>query len=863
MSAPLEPGRVWRWWLRRCLPPGVAGASQLGDLLEDFRARSEQRGITHARRWFRRQAVALMCSAVVGRVATGAAAWRVDFVSAARAWRRQRSLAVTVIATIGLALGANTALFSVFDGLLFRPLPYRDGDRLVRMDLQPAALTSSMSEVPLEAMLERAQATSLLVDRVAARPMLLFDPTSAALTEWQLRPSDLSHTAFEGLGVYPVLGRPFTAADSTTPRTEGFKVLLGFEIWQRYFGADAGVVGRMIQIPGTSPLERYEVVGIMPKGFAFPDGANFWIPVYPFYPSSPVVPFARLAPGATIEQVRAELPAVTVTPLREYIRPQGAEALGVLMTATALLLLLAMVQIAALLFARAAGRTNEIGTRLALGASRGRVTRQFVLESIVLIIPSLALAAWLAPMLTTMLVAILPAQVTVGQIVTPDARALLFAGAMAALGVAALAWLPADLVWRAQEGYVTRPASGATTPRVLRIRTLLFIGQLGVATCLAYLAGTAYSSLVSVHRTPLGFSPVNLVAVRMPGTGAPRSVRSNSRGALDAQRVQVAQTIDALSRLDDVVAVSGGHSLPFAPWQTRATVLPSEADPARTPISGREEHVVLGFPLVLASPLLSGAEPSPQEMASTSAPPALQVALVNETLARWLSQFGPPVGQVVAPTSSRRYRVVGVIADLRLDRVDRPAEPTLYAYLPPPAAVGVVLARLKPSATPDSAGLSTVLTQVWGDRAPQVQRVEDLHRAAQSDYQARSTVLAAITILSLPLTLLGVAGALMYLVRQQTRQLAIELALGATPRDLERKVVRHALRATTIGIGLGLAAGIGLSRLATAWFHGVPALDIRVLAGSVVLIAAVALLASWVPVRRAGRINPSIALRQH
>lgn len=859
MNTPIEPGRVWRRLLRRWLPPGVAGAAQLGDLLEDFRARVNQHGIAAARRWFRRQAMALLWSAFAGRMTTAGAAWRGDLVAAVRAWRHQRHLAITVIATIGLALGANTALFSVFDGLLFRPLPYRDPDQLVRMELQPSARTSSMPRSQLQTMLERADVTPLLVDRIDAGPLTLFDATSVAVTEWQLRPSDLSSSAFDSLGVYPVLGRPFTAADSTTPRGEGFKVLLGFDIWQRYFGADAAVVGRTIQIPGTSPLDRYEVVGVMPQGFAFPDGANFWIPVYPFYAAPPVMPYARLAPGATIEQVRAEFPAVTVTPLREHIRPQGAEALGVLMTATALLLLLAMVQIAALLFARAAGRTTEIGTRLALGASRGRVTRQFVLESVVLIVPSLALAAWLAPLLTTLLIDVLPVQITVGQIVTPDRRALLFAGAMAALGVAALAWLPADLVWRTQEGYVTQPATGSTTPRILRIRTLLFVAQLGVATCLAYLAGTAYTSLVSVHRTPLGFSPANLVAIKMPGTGAPNTAPGNSRAALDSQRLQVAETINTLSQLDGVVAVSGGHSLPFTPWANRPTVLPSEADPARTPVSGREEIIILGFPQVLGIPLLQGTEPSPHEIAF---PPAMQLALVNETLARWLLQFGPPVGQVVAPTRARRYRIVGVIPDLRLDRLDRPAEPTLYSYLPPPAAVAVVLARLRPGTTPESAGLSEVLTRLWRDRAPRVQPVVDLHRAAQSDYQARSTVLAAITLLSLPLTLLGVAGALMYLVRQQTRQLAIELALGAAPRDLERKVVRHALRATAIGIGLGLAGGIGLSRLAAAWFHGVPALDVRVLAGCVLLIAAVAVLASWAPVRRAGRINPAIALRQ-
>ncbi len=298
-----------------------------------------------------------------------------DVRLACRSVVKQPTVAVTVVLTIGLAVAANTALFSVFDGLLFRPLPYKDPERIVHMQLSPSAVTGLMKS-ELASVIERVKATASIVERTSSGPFPMFDPSSGQVTEWQLRVHTLSPTAFDLLGVRPLLGRPFLDQDS---RDAPFAVLLGYDVWRTRFSGDPLIVDRLVDIPGSSPLNQWRVVGVMPPGFSFPEGANFWVPVYPFFEAAPVPAYGRLAPGVTLDALRAELPDLETTPLRERVRPAGAFALGVLLVATALLLLVAWVQIAALLFVRATGRVVEIGVRLALGASRLRLVRQFAI----------------------------------------------------------------------------------------------------------------------------------------------------------------------------------------------------------------------------------------------------------------------------------------------------------------------------------------------------------------------------------------------------------------------------------------------------------------------------------------------------
>jgi predicted permease len=602
----------------------------------------------------------------------------------------------------------------------------------------------------------------------------------------------------------------------------------------------------------------------MQRGFSFPDGANFWIPVYPFYPTPLVLPYARLAPGVTVEALRAELPYVDVTPLREAVTPGRARALILLLAATVLLLLVAWVQIAGLLVARATGRTIEIGVRLALGASRWRLTRQFGVESALLITLALALALLAAPMITTALIRVLPPEITRGQNLAPDMRVLAFTAILSAAGLIAFTLLPAHLLRRVSPLVLLQGgAVGAVRLRATLVRRVLFVGQLAVATTLVYLSALALQSYAAVSQVSLGYETADLYGIHMPrGLQPVRPARGTSRQYLDRQRAQVAETIDALRGLPDVLDVGGAHVWPFDTASRNAAPLPSESDPERSVIQGRYETIGPGYARVMGIPVLEGQEPPIEDITAAGMPPRLQLAFVNQALARHLAQFGPVVGQVVAITLSRRYRITGVIADARLERLDRAPEPTLFGFLPPPAAVAAVFVRLRPGVAIAQTGVQATLDRIWGSVAPRPEPIAAAVHRASADYRARTLVLAMICVLTLPLTLIGVAGALTYATRQRARELAIELAIGAEPRDMERRVVRQALMATGVALLIGLGAGVSLGRLMSASLYGVGSVDLVAALGCSGVILMVAWLAAWVPARHAGRINPAEALRE-
>lgn len=868
MTRPLA-WRLVSWWLFRHVPRETR-EDILGDLLEDYRRdrrahgrfAAERRFVTEAwsvARVYRRAAKHEGRHPVrAGRAIAGVVR---DGIFAARAAGRDRTTTATLVLTIALALAANTALFSIFDGLLFRPLPFRQSDRLVRLELPSPTLFKLGRDV--EGVRTALASSPLLSRQVRATPTNLFERTSTPAFDWGLSPVRVDPGFFGLLGVPPSLGRTLTADDATS---EPFTLVLGHDVWRTRFGGDRSIVGRRVEIPGTDSRDRWFIAGVMPKGFDFPAGANVWLPMYRFW-GEPVIPaYGQLAPDATVDQLRSAVAPIVVTPLREHVRPKGTAALAVLLAATALLLLVAWSQVAGLLLARHTARLREIGVRLALGATRSALLRQFALEGAVIVLAALLLAWIAAPGLVALILRILPPELTVGQHLGPDPRAFVFASVLAVIGIAVLAALPIDLVRRTSPLDLFRGGSiAALRLRSSRARTLLFVGQLAMSAALVYLTGLAVRSFVNVNSAPLGFSPDRLVAIRMPGSGGPAAPRSRdeSRAALNTQRQLVRETLAALAELPAVERVAGSHHFPMDRGGLDVTQLPSEADPLRQSLVGREGVIFPGYPAVMGLRLLAGEEPSPDALAAQLLPPELQVALANETLARHLSAFGPPIGQIVAVNRSRRYRIVGVIEDFRAERPDLPAEPTLLQYVPSFVAPGVLLVRARPDATGAEASLKATVDRIWGDRAPrEIVRIDDAIARATLDYRARTLVMALIGLLCLPLTVIGVAGTVSFTTRQRTRDIAIELAVGAEPRDIVNRVVGQTLRATAVALAIGLAGGALIGRILSAFLYAVPAIDPPTAIISGVVVIAAAWCAAIVPARRAGRVSPADALRQ-
>jgi putative ABC transport system permease protein len=775
---------------------------------------------------------------------------RLDLRLAWRALRRQPVLAIAVALTVGLAVAANTALFSVFDGLMFRPLPFPDAERIVHVDL-PIEVRRTLPADDLRSLVTLMTESSLLEQRVIAAPFVGFEEGAADVEAWGLRPVSVTSDWFTLLGVSPVRGRDLFDGDDNN------RVMLSESLWRARYNADPDLIGKAIDLPGMLFGRRPVLWGVLPADFSQPDGANVWFPS-----RAPLTSFnyARLAAGVTLEQVRATLPRVVVTPLREHLRPDDALALAVLLGATGLLLLVAWVQVAALLFARAAGRAAEIGVRLALGASRARVVRQFAAEGLLIAAAGLTIAMVVSPLLTRGVIALLPDAMTAGQSLEVDARAMVFAALVSLVGVLFLALIPIDIVRRSHPlGLLRGTVFGTVRTGAARTRGVMLMAQLAVTVVLIYMSGLAVQSASRIARVDLGFTPDNLVGLRMPPVTTRGSGTTSIRAHIELQRQRTVDLLDGLRALPGIATVAHG-GLPFYSGRT----LSSNRFPVA--VTGQDNTVLAAinsisatYPGALGLTIIEGRMPAGTEVAASPA-----MALVNETLARQLATFGPVIGQRLTVNRSESV-VVGVVGDFVTSRPDLPVWPEVMPIArdlraQPP----FVLVRLEAGEAGDRAvaGIRDTFDRIWTDNpSRELFFVPELAARAVADYRARATMLALIGVLCLPLAVVGISGALSYAIAQGRRDIAIRLALGAEAGDIRRAVTRRALAASLSGLALGLLAALGTGRLMSSYLFGVRAADPATLAVVAALLLSIAWLAAWLPARRASLIQPADALR--
>lgn len=785
---------------------------------------------------------------------------------------RQPAVTAAIILTLAVAIAANTALFSIFDGLLFRPLPYTTPDAIIRID-RPNNLPGAEFTELQDGLL----ATSMLTDRAQVSLGGLFEMGTQAVTDWGLAPAVVTPSFFDLLGVRPSYGRAFVADDRDRTNGGPRPLILGHELWRTRFGADPDIVNRVIEIPGTIFRNSWVVVGIMPPGFDFPSGSNLWAPVSQQQDYAPQ--FARLADGITIEMLQRQFPVATFTPLREYLRPRGAMAFAFLLGATGLLLVVAWVQIAALLFSRAIARGREIGVRLALGASHGRLIRQFGTEAVLVASAALVLSWLMARPLTAFVVRLLPAEITVGQMLEPDSRTLLFTCALSIVGVLLLTLLPAGFVRRTSTTDLLRGGgAGRARTSPLRVRSLLTMTQIAVTAALLYMAGLAVQSFSSVSAAPLGFEPARMVAVRLPVVTVttrvlePGAAPVVDREDLSRQMQLQLEVVEAVRSVPGVLHAASAERHPLQTGSPRTQTVTSKAAGSAIRVDAHITNVTAGFAATLGLPLMEGRDATPDDLgdrigivSNNSAPASVgsimvvnSVVLVNQTLARALEPFGPVPGQVIT-VGNDDYRVLGVIGDFADGRPDQPPRPHVFV---PAATAPFVIARLAPDVPGAEAGIRATFDRLWADRASrQIIRIEDEHVRTTADYRARSILLTLLGVLCLPLAIVGLIAAQMDAVRQQTRDIAIRLALGAEPADVRRRVVLRAVATVVGGLALGLAGGIGVGQLMSAYLYGVEALDAASVAIVASLLLGVSLFAALWPASRAARIAPALVLR--
>ena len=770
---------------------------------------------------------------------------------AIRTLSRNRAVALAVILTIGLSLAATTALFSVVDGLLFRPLPFHESERIVHI----AASAQVFQRMPVEGRrIREILATTPLIDtRTLVQSGGVFDEGSEALIDWRLRPVRVSPEFFSLLGVRPAIGRALTDVDA---RQNPRPVILSDAVWRTRFGGAPGIVGRVVVIPGTVGDRGWVVVGVMPPGFSFPAGSNIWVlhesALPPFGPD-----YARLAAGTTIDTVRRLLPNVTITPLREHVRPREAMALALVFVASGGLVVVAWIQLAGLALAYVTGRRREIGVYLALGAGRLWIATQFAIEGVLLVIAALLVGLGLAIPMTTAIVAVLPSSVTIGQLVQPDARAALFAALMAAFGLVCAFVVPLRIVAIARPNQFLRLRDrDEIRGRPTQIRNLLLVGQVALTTAIAYGGATASLDYVRARNRDLGFSPDALVAVAIPETEA-----SSSSAGQEVERrsaSQAAETLQALRRLPGVTSATFASFFPLDYYRnTRPIVMPHDRS--------REFQVVqysasVGLTDILGLTILAGREPPPEEipLSGTSVH-----ALVNKTFADQLGFAGGPVGQsLVGPFGQPTYRIFGVIENIAENDPDQPVRPSLYVFSHPSRYDFTLLARLQPP-IPTDASILDVFNHNWGrSRAPRrVVHLDDVVLEATARHRARAVLLGTIAVITIPLMTIGIIGTVSHSFKQRIRPIAIAIVLGADVGHLRRQLVTGSLLPTLIGIGLGSGGGVLMTQAMSAVMSGrLPASGLAAGMTAAVVVIAALTSAMWAT-RHIRTLNPATLLR--
>jgi predicted permease len=820
---------------------------------------------------------------------------RRDLGIAARMLMKARGFTAVVILTLGAGIGANTAIFTVVNALLMRPLPYPQSEQLVRIvEHVPGGETpTGLPERRTGLMKEHADALSQSTT-VADVGLYFGVGSTVTWTEGDhvrvLGAAELQPSVFRTLRLSPVLGRAFTDGDadgvgagSLLPRGDPVAIL-SWAAWHRYFGGDPSILGRTMNLNG----REYAIVGVMPDEFAFPSAsAEVWTPLAPASPSPlPYNAIARVRDGMSIEAAESEVRAiyaglgrsegpggglrVEVVSVREEQAAPFRPALRVLVVAVGVVLLIACANVAHLLLARTTVRAREFGVRAALGSGRGRLLRQVLTESLLLASLGGSVGLALAYGGTTLLTAAWPGNIApqsgLPRIDRIDVDMTVLAFTVVITGVTALLFglVPALQVSRTDLMAAIRdtPQTPGARGRRVSTRSVLVVAETALAVVLVAAAGLLIHSFVRLVTIDAGFSAERVLTFQVVTSpeAAARRLEMND------------QLVDRMRALRGVAAV--GYSLSI-PLQTRNLVTAFEVPRwPRAGESGRPPFIVpvnAGYLEVIGAPLVAGRFFRPED--DRGGP----VMIVNESLAREAFS-GNPVGQLVRTLfSDAAWEIVGVIADASGQRslADDPA-PAFYVparqmvrltYMQGPAGGtfwrGVTFAV---RAEGDPEALVPAITATLRALEPRsaITSLAPLTRIVSNSIAAPRFYAAALGTfagVALVLAAIGLYGLLAYSVAQRTREIGVRMALGAPRRGILALVLGQAAVLAGIGLVAGLIGAVAATRYLSSLLFGITPIDPVTFVAVSLVFAGVALFASYMPARRATSVDPLAALR--
>jgi putative ABC transport system permease protein len=797
-----------------------------------------------------------------------------DFRCAFRMLLKSPGFSVIAIITLALGIGANSAIFSVIETVLLRPLPFpRPGELAMLWSATNHGQERETHSYPdYEDFRTETKSFAALAAYVQASTVLSTSGDPIEL-EGVAATSDI----FSVLGVSPMLGRAYTRAeDSPDARV----VILTYDAWQRYFDRDPKIIGRQVRLA----LNPYTVIGIMPKGFQFPVDARseYLVPVHPLVAKPAKIRGAhffrvigRLQPGVTARQAQAEAAAVaarlekqfpdsntgrsaTVVPFQTDLTAKVRPALFVVLAAVVLVLLIACANVANLLLARATARQREIAIRTALGASRVRLVRQLLAEGLLLALSGAAGGLFLAWWSVDLLRAFGPRDLPRLTELEINSTVVLFTLTIALVSTLLFALVPALQLTRSSVNTALREGNrGGAGPESHRLRGILVVTQVALSLLLLAGAGLLIKSFAKLSATDPGFDPNQVATAEFV---LPRGKYPEP----EQQRKFYARFLPQLAALPGVESVGGALPLPFSDSNSSNSFwIAGRPDPGLGNHPDASNLIVAGdYFRTMRIPLLAG-----RVFDHRDTKDGVPVVLINQSLAEKFFPNRNPLGQhllIDRDDGQPSVEIVGVVGNARHESLGLAPKPEYY--LPLEQSPNRVMPLVFRTSTTNLTGLQASLRRIIQgmDRdvfIPQLAPMRQLIGGTLAQPRFNTMLLGSFAAVALVLAAIGIYGVIAYSVAQRTREIGIRMALGAQRGDVLHMVLRQSMTIIGIGLTIGLLAAFLLTRWMESLLYDVSAHDFSIHGLVLILLAGAGLVASYLPARRAMAVDPMIALR--
>jgi predicted permease len=810
-----------------------------------------------------------------------------DLRYALRTLTRNPAFSSVVVLTLALGIGANTVIFSVVNGVLLKPLPYPDPDRVLMLWETHLSNSNLGTVAPANFFDWREQNRSF--EKMAAidpyPDFILNGPDEAK----RLAGAAVSHDFFSVLGVRMALGRDFLAEEDR--QGNNHVVILSYSTWLHSFGGRADVVGRPIALNNAA----YTIIGVLPRDFSFVSKASdfqsrnhfdLWTPLALASPppewqrgTHPLLVFGRLKPGVSMQQAQADLnqiaanlerlyPAhdkqqgITAVQLGQHVVAGTRMALLTLLAAVGMVLIIACANIANLLLSRAATRRKEIAVRVALGASRKRIARQLLTENLVLAVVGGMLGLAFVLLSMSALTRHLPADLPRTSEIEMDWRVLIFTGLLTLVTGVLFGLVPLHQTRQISANDSLKQGDRAVVADQSRLRSALIVGQVAIALVLLTGAGLMTKSLWMLLRISPGFQTEHILTARL--SLPPQYTNGYAFGTGKHRRISQFQR-ELLERVHGIPGVQSAAFAAYLPLggTNNSWAFDIDGRPAKpTGVFDVTNYrpVSAGYFETIGIPVQQGRGFDPGDNEDSPL-----VVVINTSMARTYWNRQNPVGQRVRFSDHEWRTVVGVTGDVHHEGLGTKPEPEMYipyAQVPNVEARPLIVLRTSIEPASVTSALRKAVSEVDANiPMDQVETMKQIVYGSVGQSRFRTAVLVMFGLLSLFVASIGLYGVMSYSVSQRTREFGIRMAIGSSRGAVLRLVFGEAVKLVSVGVGLGLAGAVLLTRLIANLLYGVAPFDATTLASGSILLAGVALVASYVPARRAANLNPIDSLR--